>query len=61
MSTRPQACDINVALPAITPKVSDAMNEVMVQPYTANEVTNVLSQMYPYKSPGLNVIVHTFF
>ncbi|KAL0455879.1 UNVERIFIED_CONTAM: hypothetical protein Slati_0927100 [Sesamum latifolium] len=33
-------------------RVSNDMNEVIIQPFTADEVKLAISQMYPYKFPG---------
>ncbi|KAL0307005.1 UNVERIFIED_CONTAM: hypothetical protein Sradi_6117800 [Sesamum radiatum] len=33
------------------------MNDMLLQPFSSEEVKRVLDQMYPYKSPGLDVLI----
>ncbi|KAL0402473.1 UNVERIFIED_CONTAM: LINE-1 retrotransposable element O protein [Sesamum latifolium] len=53
--------NIDVVIGGMQPRVSDAMNEVLTQPFTATEVTHAIAQMYPYKSPGPDGMSPVFF
>ncbi|KAL0444606.1 UNVERIFIED_CONTAM: putative mitochondrial protein [Sesamum latifolium] len=42
-------------------RVSESMNEALIQPFVPDEVKLVISQMYPYKSPGPNGMSPVFY
>ena len=46
---------------AVQPKVTQAMNEWMVQPFVESEVKGALKQMYPLKAPGPDGMPPLFF
>ncbi|KAL0405661.1 UNVERIFIED_CONTAM: putative mitochondrial protein [Sesamum latifolium] len=51
-TSTPNANAIKSVLDVVEPRVSIAMNDSLLQPYTSDEVSNALKQMHPYKSPG---------
>ncbi|KAL0451820.1 UNVERIFIED_CONTAM: LINE-1 retrotransposable element O protein [Sesamum latifolium] len=60
-STSPSEDDIEAVIGGMLPRVSDAMNEILTQPYTAEEVNLAISHMHPYKSPGPDGMSPVFF
>ncbi|XP_061993936.1 uncharacterized protein LOC133711869 [Rosa rugosa] len=52
---------ISTVLQALQPKVTDSMNEVLLAPYTDEEIKKALFQMHPSKSPGPDGMSPFFF
>ena len=46
---------------AVQPKVTQAMNEWLVQPFVESEVKGALKQMYPLKALGPDRMPPLFF
>lgn len=44
--------DMDEVLSAVETSVTPAMNEVLMKPYSSQEIVEALSQMHPLKSPG---------
>lgn len=42
----------DTCLSAVTSRVSHAMNEMLIAPFSSEEVNQALAQMHPLKSPG---------
>lgn len=53
--------DFSQLLQAIQPKVTPAMNQVLVRDFTANKCRMTLKKMYPLKASGPNDMPHLFF
>ncbi|KAL0458055.1 UNVERIFIED_CONTAM: putative mitochondrial protein [Sesamum latifolium] len=51
-SSNPSEESIAEVLRGMNARVSEDMNEALIQPFTLEEVKRAISQMYPYKSPG---------
>ncbi|KAL0405567.1 UNVERIFIED_CONTAM: hypothetical protein Slati_3870600 [Sesamum latifolium] len=51
-STHPTEEAMEAVVNCIKPRVTTAMNEVLAQPFTSEEITIALKQMHPLKSPG---------
>ncbi|KAL0355322.1 UNVERIFIED_CONTAM: putative mitochondrial protein [Sesamum radiatum] len=51
-STRPNSGVIDEIVACLEPKVSEAMNEDLLRPFTSEEVKLALDAMHPLKSPG---------
>ncbi|KAL0427274.1 UNVERIFIED_CONTAM: putative mitochondrial protein [Sesamum latifolium] len=45
----------------VSPRVTEEMNEVLLQPFSLEEVKCALDQMYPYKSPGPDGMSPVFY
>ncbi|KAL0366793.1 UNVERIFIED_CONTAM: hypothetical protein Sradi_3569400 [Sesamum radiatum] len=60
-STKLSAGAIAKVLEGMTAKVSTEMNEVVSQPFSAEEVKHAIFQMYPYKSPGPDGLSPVFY
>ncbi|KAL0437725.1 UNVERIFIED_CONTAM: hypothetical protein Sradi_0480400 [Sesamum radiatum] len=56
-SSNPSTHVINEVLNTVTLMVSSEMNDMLLLPFTPDEVKRALHQMYPYKSPGLDAYV----
>ena len=52
---------MNAVLEVLTPKVIVAMNNQLNAPFTAEEISEALSQMCPTKTPGLDGLHAVFF
>lgn len=50
-----------VVLECITPKVTDAMNAVLVAPFSEQEVSDALFQIGPLKAPGTDGFPARFY
>ncbi|KAL0366994.1 UNVERIFIED_CONTAM: hypothetical protein Sradi_3589500 [Sesamum radiatum] len=48
-------------LRALPTRVSEDMNEALIQPFTSEEVTLAISQMHPYKSLSLDGMSLVFY
>ena len=53
--------DFTELVQAIQPKVSAAMNHMLVGDFTADECRRALKQMYPFKAQGLDSMPPLFF
>ena len=53
--------DFSEILHAIQPKVTPSMNQMLLKPFTTEEVRLTLKQMYPLKAPGPNGMPPLFF
>ncbi|KAL0387637.1 UNVERIFIED_CONTAM: putative mitochondrial protein [Sesamum radiatum] len=60
-STKPHKESIEEVLRHVQPKVTTLMNQTLMQPFIAEEVTRALKQMGPVKSPGPNGMSAFFF
>lgn len=53
--------DWDEAMSQVQPKVSDSMNAMLSQPFTAEEISRALFQMNPDKSPGIDGFSPVFY
>ncbi|KAL0354202.1 UNVERIFIED_CONTAM: putative mitochondrial protein [Sesamum angustifolium] len=53
-SSCPDQSVMDEVIATISPQVMREMNDMLLQPFSSEEVKRVLDQMYPYKSPGLD-------
>ncbi|KAL0379072.1 UNVERIFIED_CONTAM: hypothetical protein Sradi_3212700 [Sesamum radiatum] len=60
-STNPSEKVIAEALGGMTARVSDDMNEALIQPFSPDEVKHLIFQMYPYKFPGPDGLSPVFY
>lgn len=51
-STHEETIDWNRATEMIKPRISEEANRKLTEPYTEEEVCNVIFQMHPTKAPG---------
>ncbi|KAL0362330.1 UNVERIFIED_CONTAM: hypothetical protein Scaly_1188200 [Sesamum calycinum] len=56
-SSCPDQSVMDEVIATISPRVTREMNDMLLQPFSSEEVKRVLDQMYPYKSPGLDVLI----
>ena len=60
-TSQPSQEEISAALEGITPRVSEAMNEQLEQPFTLEDITEALAQMSPTKAPGPDGLPAAFY
>lgn len=60
-SIKPRVADMQRALDAIEPRVTPEINQALLQPFTAEEVTFSVFSMFPLKSPGPDGIPVLFY
>ena len=60
-TSNPTQDQLEAVLKGLNPKVSNAMNEELDQPFTEEEVTEALAQMCPTKAPGPDGLHVVFF
>ncbi|KAL3839206.1 hypothetical protein ACJIZ3_023797 [Penstemon smallii] len=60
-SSQPSEFELDLVLRALRSRVSFEDNQYLLQPYTADEVTQALFSMYPLKSPGPDGFPPLFF
>lgn len=53
-STRPSENEINEVLQSLAPRMTEEANHSISKPFTEDKVTNAISSMSPFKSPGLD-------
>ncbi|KAK6144547.1 hypothetical protein DH2020_021367 [Rehmannia glutinosa] len=60
-SSSPSDDDISKALGRLTPRISSAQNQTLLEPYTEREIVKALKHMHPFKSPGPDGMSPVFF
>ncbi|KAL0431155.1 UNVERIFIED_CONTAM: LINE-1 retrotransposable element O protein [Sesamum radiatum] len=60
-STNPDLSVMEEAIATVCPRVTREMNEVLMQPFSPEEVKRARDQMYPYKSPGPDGMSSVFY
>ena len=60
-SSQPEDEEIGLVLEAVDQRVTDDMNNTLMEPYTGDEVRRALFQMHPSKVPGPDGMSPFFF
>ena len=60
-SCQPEDEEIGPVLEAVDQRVTDDMNNTLMEPYTGDEVRRALFQMHPSKAPGPDGMSPFFF
>ena len=60
-TSNPSYVQVQEAVSGLQPKVTSEMNHQLDEPFTTDEIVEVLSQMGPTKAPGLDGLSAAFF
>lgn len=60
-SSSPIASDTDRGTQGVASRVTNAMNNLLIEPYMKEEVVMVLKKMAPLKSPGLDGLNPSFY
>ena len=60
-SSQPEDGDLSRVLEEVDQRVTDEMNDTLLEPYTGEEVRRALFQMHPSKAPGPDGVSPFFF